>query len=190
MSEPAGDKAAESGSTTFWKTVPGILTGVAALLSATAGLIVVLVQVFGMPGQDPAARSTTESSIAETTDTTTSAPAEAGVLHRDRIEMRDADYADLETGKVGLPPGTDFYLHGTDQLVTGYPMAPVSGPITKASCVEALSSREDRGAHISKVGDDQWLCVQTDEGNLAGMRIVQRPGPGKPSVGFEYVLWK
>jgi hypothetical protein len=182
MSEPAGDKAAESGSTTFWKTVPGILTGVAALLSAIAGLIVVLVQVFGTPGQDPpddtAARSTT------------SAPAKAGELHRDRIEMRDADYADLETGKVGQPPGTDFYLHGTDQLVTGYPMAPVSGPITKASCVEALSSREDRGAHISKVGDDQWLCVQTDEGNLAGMRIVQRPGPGKPSVGFEYVLWK
>jgi hypothetical protein len=81
--------------------------------------------------------STTESSIAETTDettaATTSAPAETGVLHRDRIEMRDTDYVDLGSGKVGLPPGDDFYLHGTDELVTAYPMAPVSGPITKAT---------------------------------------------------------
>jgi hypothetical protein len=189
MSEPAGNKAAESGSTTFWKTVPGILTGVAALLTAIGGLIVVLAQVFGTPEQnppaDPGARPTAVSAAA-------SPSSPAGELRRHSVEMNGGDFIDLETGKLGKWTTTsDFYMVGGDRLTTTpYPATLASGPVTKATCRAALQARDDAGAEFSRISDDQWLCLETEEKHLAGVRIVRRPSPGDPVAGLEYVVWK
>lgn len=197
MSDPAGSKAAEGGSTTFWKTVPGILTGLAALVTAIGGLIVVLVQVFGTPGQDPPADTGThvngESAIAETAATTAGTAGPAGSLLRsDQVEMNADDWIDLEAGKVGKWVATsDFVMIGSDRFSsTPYPTTVVSGPITKAACAAALDKRDDGGAAFSEIEDDQWMCVETEEKHLAGVRIVKRPTAGDPVAGLDYVIWK
>lgn len=208
-------EAEKDGPTSFWKTLPGILTGGAALLTAVGGLVVVVMQVFGAPGPvaaPPAAVTTAPPAVASTSipqgeisspgsageptsespagpSSAASSPAEVGVLYEDRLEMKTAEFADLETGKIGNPPpNDDFYLHGTDVLAS-YGASPASGAFTKVTCEKALSDRSYNTVHLTEVGDDQWLCIQTKEGNLGGMKIIQLPKPGSPIVILEYVLW-
>lgn len=192
--EPGRSSPRENGFLAFWKTLPGILTGVAAVLTAIGGLAAVWINFSGPPEQEPPA--TTTDAVRTPQATPTSAPSasagpnDAGVLHEDRIEMVDTDYVDLEAGKIGRPSAiTDLYLHGTDQILAYYGMTPVSGPMTKSACAAVLAKRNNGGARISQVAASQWLCVQTKAGHLGGMRIAQRPAPGRPSVVFEYVIW-
>ncbi|WP_152360432.1 hypothetical protein [Microlunatus speluncae] len=206
--------AEKDGSTSFWKTLPGVLTAVAGLLTAVGGFLVVLVQVFGGPGPvsaSPPPGVTAETSVAATAEdpapaptdaaspapastappaATSGPPAEPGVLHRDRLELRNADFADLETGRLGSPPpNDDLYLGGTEELLGPYGITVATGPISKATCQAALTDRIDHKVYLSKVGDDQWVCIQTKEGHLAGMELAQPAGPGQPSVIFDYVVW-
>lgn len=192
----------------FWKTLPGVLTGIAAVLTAVGSLTAVWIHFSGTPDDGPSAITTesvppstdlggskpTTSASPDVTPTSapsrTPTPTKAGVLHEDRIEMVDTDYVDLEAGKIGRPSAiTDLYLHGTDQILSYYGMTPTSGPMTKSACETVLAKRNNGGAYISKVAAKEWLCVQTKAGHLGGMRIAQRPAPGRPSVVFEYVVW-
>lgn len=199
--------------TSFWKTLPGILTGVAALLTAVGGFVVVIMQVVGATGQvaqppassaPPAATSTAaapepqdESSSSGTTEAPAtespagSPPAEGDVLYEDRLEMRLGDLADLETGKVGTSPsGFDVYLQSSGDFTSYGDLTRATGAISRSACVAALTERSDASVDPAELGADEWLCVQTETGRLAALWVVQKAGPGSPLWIFEYVLWK
>src|SRR3954451_22974036 len=88
---------AKSGFLAFWTTLPGILTGVAAVITAFVGLATFLRS--DTPSTEPAART----EPAQTTAATGS-----GILSRGRLSLRSGDQADLETGVIGVSTGTDL----------------------------------------------------------------------------------
>ncbi|GAB3740782.1 hypothetical protein [Microlunatus parietis] len=202
--------------TSFWKTLPGILTGVAALLTALGGFVVVIMQVVGATGQvaqppaasGPAAVTSAaaapepqdEISSAGTTDAPAtesgspplgSPPAEGDVLYEDRLEMRLGDLADLETGKVGTAPsGFDVYLQSSGAFTAYGQLTRATGPISRSACVAALTERQDSHIEPAELGAEDWICVQTETGRLAALWVVQKAAPGSPLWIFEYVLWK
>ena len=130
----------KSGFLAFWTTLPGILTGVAAVVTAFVGLATFL-------------RSTESAAVATTSRVTqpaalTAAPAGGGVLSHGRLSLRSGDQTDLETGVIGTSSGTDlsFGPESTPWLHAGADafFAPVAATPTRAGCAAALTRLQAR----------------------------------------------
>jgi hypothetical protein len=192
---PTSQTAHRGGFWTFWTTLPGILTGVAALLTAIVGLITVL----NRPGRDRSvtandkATPTASSSAPEPGATPSSSP--VGVLAKGHLAMRSPDDADLEKGLVGSGvSGGDLYLYcsGIDCLLNPMSslMTVTEGRGDKASCTAALRSRRDGAVHLQQLRAGQILCVQTADGHIGALENLGLPGVGSTEFTFDYTLFR
>lgn len=180
----------------FWTTLPGILTGVAALLTAIVGLITML----NRPGRERNVTAndkpnpTPISSTPGPRATSTSSP--EGVFAKGRLTMKSPDGADLEKGLVGaaVSGGEDLYLYcsGVDCLLNPMSslMSVTEGAGDKASCTSALRSRRDGAVRLQQLKAGQILCVQTADGHIGALEILGLPGVGSIEFTFDYTLFR
>jgi hypothetical protein len=173
--EPSSDR--KGGFLAFWTTLPGILTGLAALITAIVGAVGLWKSQSG--GGD---NGGVQAPVVATTDIT-------GVSHQ--LSLPPGDGADLEKGQIGSLVNTDlaFGPESTPTLRAGAStfFAPVEGTPNKARSAAALSSRHDTSEIVSQV-ERSWVCMST-EGKVAGVRIIKAPGVGSAKLVLAYVIW-
>ena len=189
-SKNSEERPAGRGFWKFWTTLPGVLTALAALLTAIVGIVTAwqsLTEDDGAAGPVPAGDLPAVSTAVELSG---SRGMPAGVLAQGRLTMKDADFADLEAGRVGGPDNDDLYLHGTDELLASYGVAPTPGPADKDECVTALTARQDKVARLDEIDPGSWLCLQTYEGHVAVLEIVEGAGVGNPRIVLGYTVWR
>jgi hypothetical protein len=166
-----------------------VLTGVAAVLTAAAGLATLLHSSGGSNGA-PASDATTPATQTGTTIAETALP---GVLAHGRVSLNRGDSVDLEHGVIEVSGNTDVSfgpettptLHGS---ATGF-LAPTDHRPTKQSCANALSSRHD----VTEIVPDlttEWVCVSTAEGHVAFVDVLGAPGVGNAKLALEYTVWR
>jgi hypothetical protein len=173
--EPSSDR--KGGFLAFWTTLPGILTGVAALITAIVGAVGLWKSQSG--GGDHGGASAT---VVATNDT----------LVSHQLSLNPGDGADLDKAQIGSLLNTDlgFGPESTPTLRAGAStfFAPVEGTPNKARCAAALSRRRDTSEIVSQV-ERSWVCVSTVEGKVAGVRIIKAPGVGSAKLVLAYVIW-
>jgi len=194
---PGSQAARRGGFWTFWTTLPGILTGFAAVITAIVGFITLLNGLGGernntganqgVPGQGQ--------SISTSGPTTASSSPSNGVFIQGRLTMKSPDDADLEKGVVGPGvSGGDLYLYcsGVDCLLNSMSslLTATEGPGTKSSCTAALTSRHDQALDLRQLRKGETLCVQTADGHIGALRILGLPGVGTIEFVFSYTLWR
>jgi hypothetical protein len=187
---------------TFWTTLPGILTGFAALITAIVSVITVLHPFGGgsnasttMIGRSSAPftlPSETTTAVASPSATLTSS-VPSGVLAQGTLAMKSGDYANLAQGRVGnsvLDP--DLYLHGGPlwQLDAWGSLAPTSGQLDRAACVSALKTRSDGYEELSKFRAGSVFCLETGDDHVGMLRIVTLPGVGTGELVLDYTVWQ
>lgn len=186
----------------FWTTLPGILTGVAALITAIVALIGAL-NLLGVGSGDEQVGSTE----AQTTETSrTSEPSPTSPTSPSASTTRKTP---PPTSPPTPPPGTVkdgltafgdekssyfdldmFVVHGTAALSAdisvdfatrdvwigafGSSAFAASTPVPDLdSCISALASEQTRGFHATDSDVGDWYCVQTSSGNVAAFMIHQ-----------------
>ncbi len=185
--EPSSDR--KSGFLAFWTTLPGILTGLAALITAIVGAVGLWKT---QSGGDSTPTSPGEPVTATSTAETGRQGSGSGVLAKGRLSLVSGDWADLERGQVGsavagdvtFGPETTPTLHAAGAAS----LAPVDARPTKRSCVSALTARSDSFELVSRV-ETKWICVSTTEKNVAAVRILSSPGPGNAKLVLGYTVW-
>jgi hypothetical protein len=203
-SAPSSQPGRRAGFWAFWTTLPGILTGVATLITAIVGLVALFNTSGGGQNNPPAPIST--SGLANHVETSPAAPSSiqatdlthqpAGVFVTGNIRMSGAVDVDLEKGLVGLGvPGRDLYLYcsGVDCLLAvddGALMTTAERPGGKPACISALTTRHDISLNLFDLSTGQTLCVQTNDGHVGALRILSLPGVGTTEFVFSYTLWQ
>jgi hypothetical protein len=193
---PGPQAPRRSGFLTFWTTLPGILTGSAAVITAIVGLVTLL-NGFGTGQTNNGANQVTAGQITQTPPPTTasSRPSNGALIERNRFTMKSPDDADLETGLVGSGlSSVDLYLYcsGTQCLLNAMQslLTTIDGPGAKSSCIAALSSRHDQALDLGDLRAGETLCIQTEEGHVGAIRILGLPGAGTIGFTFSYTLWE
>jgi len=197
------DDNGNSGFLTFWTTLPGILTGVAAVITAIVGLVTLLSSV-GNDSKRPAATvgpaqvtttapSSTTAPAAEATTQSTTRQANPGeALSHGRLEMMRGDYADLERGVTEASANADliFGPESTPHLfgTASASLAPSRGRPTKRACASALSTRNDPFVILPQLNTN-LICVSTTEGHVALVRITSVPGAETAPLRLLYTVW-
>jgi hypothetical protein len=192
---PGSQAARRGGFWTFWTTLPGILTGSAAMVTAIVGLITLLNGLGGERSNTGANQVAPGQSISTSGPQTTSGSPPNGVFIQGHLTMKSPDDADLEKGVVGPGvSGGDLYLYcsGVDCLLNSMSslMTATEKPENKSSCARALTSRQDDALYLRQLRKGQTLCVQTADGHIGALRILGLPGVGTIEFVFSYALWR
>jgi hypothetical protein len=173
----------------FWTTLPGILTGVAALITAVVGAIGLWKSQSG-GGSSPAPTQAVTAGAA--TEPSGSQSGDSGAV-RGRLSLVRGDSADLERGQIGSSATADviFGPETTPNLFAAGSafLAPVEAQPGKRSCAAALSTRHDAFEVVPELGTN-WICVSTSEGNVAVVRILSSPGVGRAKLVLDYTVWR
>ncbi len=189
-SQNSGERTGGRGFWKFWATLPGVLTGVAALLTATVGTVTAWQSLTKDEGSAGSAPAGDRPGVSTPVDASSRGGTPPGVLAQGQLTMKDADFADLEAGRVGGPDNDELYLHGTEELLGSYGMAPTEGPADKDECVTVLTARQDYGVRLDEIDPGMWLCLQTDVGHVAVLEIVEPASVGNPRVVLAYTVWR
>lgn len=197
--EPSKDGSGRGsrGFLAFWTTLPGILTGVAALITAVVGLAT-LVNSWTGDGQTASPSVTAAASNSSNTSATTSSGAgasgqdSAGTVENGPLTLHRGQEADLEQGLIGVSPNDDvmFGPESTPYLyaaATAF-LAPIQKAPSKATCRHALSGRRDAFEAIPELSTP-WVCVSTSEGHIAFVEILRAPGVGSADLKLRYTTW-
>ena len=167
----------------FWTTLPGILTGLAALITAIVGAI----------GLWKATDNGSSSSPTTAGGTVVTSEENTGFLARGRLSLVRSCPADLERGLIGQSADADvmFGPESTPTLHAGAEafLAPVDTPPAKSACVAALNGRHDKQELVSDI-ERKWTCVSTTEGNVAVVRVISAPGVGPAKLVLGYTVWR
>jgi hypothetical protein len=198
MTAPGEPPKAKNGSSggflAFWTTLPGILTGVAALITAIVGLAT-LVHSWTGTSQNAAplqTSATATNSASATSESTSSGQQATGTVENGRLALRRGDAADLEHGQVGFSatedimfgPETTPSLHAAGTAF----LAPIQTMPSKPTCRRALSGQRDTAEAIPDLSAP-WICVSTTEGHVASVEILQAPGVGSADLELKYSVW-
>jgi hypothetical protein len=160
----------------FWTTLPGVLTGVAAVLTA---LVAVVGVVSSSGGGGKAGPAPTEvrpelGTTGTAQPTTAEGPEHAGEPLRGHLSLSRNDHADLEAGRIGLSPTTDvsFGPQSTPNIFAdnGAFLAPTEGAPDKEACVRALTARRDAFEVLPELADGSGICVNMAQGHVPSLR--------------------
>jgi len=188
--EPSPDR--KSGFMAFWTTLPGILTGVAALITAIVGAIGLWKSQSGSNGASSSPATVQSVSTASTTAAGTTKGTASGNVGG-RVSLARGDNADLEHGQIGFSSNADLQLgpESTPNLFAANSafLAPLEGRPTKRKCTAALSSRHDAFEVLPQL-DTSTICVSTSEGNVAFVRVLRSPGVGNAKLVLGYTVWR
>jgi hypothetical protein len=174
----------------FWTTLPGILTGLAALISAVVGGIALWKTQSGGGDNSPTAAPRTV-----TLSSTVGAGSRQGkispFLASGRLSLFRGDSADLERGRIGESTEADlsFGPESTPTLraAATASLAAVDKRPTKPACIAALHRRGDSSEVVSRI-ETKWTCVSTTDGNVGVMRILKVVA--SVEVVLDYVVWR
>jgi hypothetical protein len=193
---PESNTSGKGGFLTFWTTLPGILTGIAALITAIVGLA-----TFLHSGKNTASTASPEQSLAETAISTMAGATTfnsgslgpAGTIKEGRLALGRGDAADLEHGVIGFTSNDDimFGPESTPHLYasgTAF-LAPIQTPPSKRACESVLSQRQAAFESIPELLAP-WVCVSTSEGHVANVKIVRTPGVGSAQLLLKYTVWQ
>ena len=174
----------KSGFLAFWTTLPGVLTGLAALITAIIGAV-------GL-WKSQSDGSNAPTTAAATTVESTSSGGGAAVSERGRLSLGSGDVADLEQGQIGTSSTGDL-IFGPESTPTIHAtgssfLAPSASGLTLAGCTRALTTRHDSFELVSQAAE-HGLCVSTVEGHVAGVRIVKGPGVGNAELVLAFTVW-
>jgi hypothetical protein len=197
---PAEKSPGRSGFLAFWTTLPGILTGLAALLTAAVGVFSLW---HSLNGSSPTAASRVGTSASVSTQSIPSAPPTissnpaGGILRQGELSLdctNRGSGANLEKGQAGLGiPDPDIAVPDCNYLtmVAHGSITTVQGPVDKQACVAALTAEPNGLLLISKLTVGSWACVETGGGqHVAAMHFTAVPGPGSPQLTFNYTVWQ
>jgi hypothetical protein len=135
----------------FWATLPGILTGVAAMITALVGVAALIIGL--RDGNGP---STDHPNGGDGGDGST-------------VTMRVGDGLDVDTGSVGDVSGSEVFWSSTGGWdLNGRRAALAEGETDQAGCLEALEKRSDDFLRTSRF-DDDVVCLETSEGAIAAV---------------------
>jgi hypothetical protein len=169
----------------FWTTLPGVLTGLAALITAVVGAVALWKTQSGGSKSSPATVGSAR------TVHIGGQPKLSPFLASGRLSLFRGDSVNLERKHIGESTESDVTF-GPESTVTLHAaatgvLAPVSKRPTKPQCVAALSNRGDSFEIVSKI-ETKWTCVGTAEGNVGVFRIAQVVASAE--VVLDYVVWR
>jgi len=178
----------------FWTTLPGILTGAAALITAIVGLAT-LVHSWKGSSQNTAAQQTPITVTSPPASTLGSSGSETSARQgtkKGNLPLGRGDEADLERGLVGVSANDDV-MFGPEVTPTLHAagsafLSPVQSAPSKPICERALSGRQDLSEVIPQLSAP-WICVSTSEGHIAYVKIVRSPGVGNSELDLNYAVW-
>lgn len=192
-----GDEETGGGFLAFWSSLPGVLKGLAAVITAAIALLGVWRSLDG--GDDETATVSTSGGAGTTVAGTTGKPvAPSGdALAEGRLTLQDKDSANLQAKRVRIgDPNADLSLQGAGTPDFGILYAPyggllaeTTGAVDKAGCVEALTARSGDRVMLADLRPGSKLCLKTGPGTIALLEIVSAPVIGSPELVFEYTLW-
>lgn len=161
----------------FWATLPGILTGVAALITALVGVAALIIGL-----QDDDVPPTAPSTSASTTESTGGGNGQGST-----VEMRVGDGLDVDSGTVGDVSGSEvFWSSAGGWDLNGRRAALVEGEPDEAGCLAALEQRADTFQPVGRF-DDQVVCVETTEGAVAAVAPSTPDSSGRMTV--DVTVW-
>jgi hypothetical protein len=179
----------------FWTTLPGILTGGAAAITAIISLLAVF-----HPSEHASTGTTAPTVTSRLGPATVSTPPTAaagptsGVLAQGQLSQKVGDWADLEGGRTGngVPSADLALLGGVYELTSlGGPLAPAGdGTIDKSACAAALNAHNDTYEILSQFHVGSQLCVDTHDNHVAVLRVVSLPGVGNSQFVYAYTVWQ
>ncbi len=189
---PEADQSRKSAFLSFWTTLPGILTGLAALITAVVGAVA----LWKTQGGDSSPTTASPETVTLSKTPTIGAGGHStlsGFLSTGRVSLARGDSADLERGQIGVSTDADvsFGPELTPTLHAGASasLAPVDRRPTKRACIAALHRRHDSTELVSRI-ETKWTCVATTETNVGVLRIVNTPGLGSPELVLGYAVWR
>jgi hypothetical protein len=182
----------------FWATLPGMLTGLAALITAGVGAFslwhtLTTGSVTPTPVASPATSTAVPSAVATQGS---SSPPTAG-LWQGQISLDCNSGANLERGQSGPSiSAPDFVWVGPHcepgqlSMVTSGHLAPVREPVDKQACVSALTASPNTYLSLDALSAGSWVCLETGGGQHVGaLHIVAMPAPGARQLTFTYSVY-
>ena len=206
----AVDEAPERGGFwRFWTTLPGVLTGLAALITAVVGLVAILggpdddggsgagapPPVASAPVPDAASAPAGPASVPSTPGASSN-PTAAQVIAEGQMDLRVDEWADLTTRAVAdfRTMGSEFGLINTgsyalNPAITQRFAVPGDSGLSRDACVRALQQRREGPLPLQGLQEGATVCLVTYAENIAGLRITALPAVGSPQITFDYVVW-
>ncbi|MDG4833023.1 hypothetical protein O7627_27500 [Solwaraspora sp. WMMD1047] len=196
----------------FFTSLPGLITAIAALLTAVVGAVVVLGGSGGEGQSDAAVASTAPSSPRNGLIGSTPPPGpgtntgsqDAGTAELEgTLAAQDRDWVNLSKGYLvdSFDGRADFRVvkdlnDGVitllgDTLLIGQlaQFAVIDDEITKQNCYAGLRSRRQGTYDVAPGLEGEWICVQTTDESIAAIRI-DRVDVLEGALDLSYVVWK
>ncbi len=179
----------------FWTSAPGILTGLAALITALVGAFALVLSHDGEsssgsaspPAATPVSAGGSQSiPRAPSSPPTGTSHGESGPLTL-TTTMQDGDCLDLDADQVGTAIDGDVCdAVGGEALQLFHGRAAIVHTETDESgCASALQQRSDNGADIR---NGAILCVATDQGAVAEVR--SSPPDATMTITVNATTWR
>ncbi|MFF0772132.1 hypothetical protein ACFYUK_24820 [Nonomuraea wenchangensis] len=125
-----------------------------------------------------------------------SSPSAGGKIREAEATLRDQDYLDVESGRIGtVVPGVSdlWYVSPYRSLWTAgggeYPITPVDARPDADACAQALAARDYDQVELGRMRPGAWACARTAEGNLVGIRFPVIPANSDAPLTISYVVW-
>lgn len=155
----------------FWTTLPGILTGLAALVTA---LVAAAALFTGSQGDATRPLTTPAPATGERGgNPSATSPAEPGPVGAvpSTVELLDGDGLDLDTGRQGSDVLGQLHWSSGQLNLYGVRNAVVPTETDERGCADALERRSDGYLAADRLADGAVVCLTTQEGALVQARI-------------------
>jgi hypothetical protein len=181
---------------TFFTTLPGLLTAIAAVLSAVTGLVVVINQL------DQGGSGSTKAGVVGLPD---SVGPSALIYRTGELTVHSGDGVNLDAGVAGngvssvasgmdwrfpVPSNPDWRL----QTGIGASFAPLDGftVASRGACQTALDSRRDDTYVVTPLSVNHWVCVSTtgDEMDRIAAFRLDRVSSSPVELTVTFVVWR
>jgi hypothetical protein len=189
----------------FWTSLPGILTGIAALITALVGVVALVLGMRDRPDPATSSGDATEAQVdgtaapptadmsqssdgtgAGASGTGASGGAASGAI---TLVMARGDGLDIDENLVGngVRDADVSYYRGNGYLyLKGVSNAVVVGGTDQAGCEEALDQRSDDYVTPDQFGD-VTICILTEGGVMARIRPSERDASDR--ITMELITW-
>jgi hypothetical protein len=178
---------------TFFTTLPGLLTAIAAVLSAATGLIVGISKLYQGDG-------------ASAKPGVVGLPASVGpsalIYRSGQLTVHSGDGVNLDAGVAGntcsvatgsdwcvqSPPNPDWDLH----TGIGASFAPLDTAASRRACQTALGGRRDDTYVVTPLSVNHWICVSTtgDEMDRIAAFRPDRVSASPVELIVTFVVWR
>ncbi|MEU4446773.1 hypothetical protein AB0K14_25915 [Actinosynnema sp. NPDC050801] len=154
----------------------------------------------GTPATTTGSTTTTASRasgpVSGTSSATNATVASGAVIRTETVSLRDQDYLDVETGRIGeVEPGASdlWYVGPYRELWTSgggqLPIAPIATQPDAAACADELARRSYDQVSIGQQRPGAWICARTAEDNVVAVQVTAVPAGDDPLV-IAYTVWQ